>query len=406
MLVHRRYHQRHDEQELCVIGGAFARLEDVVSEVGHQRPVVMLAAAVHSRKGFLVQQTGHAVLRRHFAHDLHGELVLIRRHVDGGVDGSKLVLRGGDFVVLGLGKHPQLPQFLVQILHERRHAGFDRAEVVVLKFLTFGRSRAEERPARVHQVPPLHESRGVDEEILLFRTDGGDELHRLSAEEMQEFDALAAHRLHGTEQGSFLVESLSVVATKRRGDAQRPVLYERVGSGIPCGVAPRLEGGAQPAAGERAGVGFTLDQLLAAELHDHTAVRGGSDEGIVLLGGKSRHGLEPVSKVRHSFLDSPIFHRTRDDVCGLEGQGTVVLTAFPELFIGAFRQSLAHDFVAEYHAAEQFRHYHNVLLLRARDAKFMIIILDYPRYGKFFCIVPRPNAAACRGLSLPHIPRK
>ena len=348
----------------------------------------MLAAAVDARKGLLVEQTGHAVLCRHFAHDLHGELVLIRRHVDRRIDGRELVLCGGDLVVLGLGEHTELPKLLIEILHERRHAGLDGAEVVVLELLSLGRARSEEGPARVHQVAALLERLAVDEEIFLLGSDGGGEFLRLSAEEVQEFEPLAAHRFHGAEQGSLFVEGVSVIAAERGGDAQRAVLYEGIGSGIPRGISSRLKCGAQSAARERARVRFPFDELLAAEFHDDAAVGGGGDEGIVLFGGEPRHGLEPMRKVRHPLLDSPILHRAGDDVRGLEREGTVVLAAVPELFIGAFRQAFAHDAVAEDHAAEQFRHYHNILLLRARGAKFMIIILDYLRYGKLFHVIP------------------
>ena len=47
-------------------------------------------------------------------HDLHGELVVVGGDVRGGEDGRELVLRGGDLVVLGLGKHAELPQLLVR----------------------------------------------------------------------------------------------------------------------------------------------------------------------------------------------------------------------------------------------------------------------------------------------------
>ena len=62
--------------------------------------------------------------------------------------GRKLMLRGGDLVVLGLGKHAELPQLLVQIGHELRDARLDRAEVMVVHLLSLRRHCAEERAAR------------------------------------------------------------------------------------------------------------------------------------------------------------------------------------------------------------------------------------------------------------------
>ena len=42
--------------------------------------------------------------------------------VGGGKDGRELVLRGRGLVVLGLGQDAQLPQLVVQLLHERLDA--------------------------------------------------------------------------------------------------------------------------------------------------------------------------------------------------------------------------------------------------------------------------------------------
>ena len=82
--------------------------------------------------------------------------------------GASSCCAGRDFVVLGFGEDAEFPEFLVQILHKRRHAGLDRAEVVVLKLLPLGRSRAEKRSARVHQIAALFERLAVDEEVFLF----------------------------------------------------------------------------------------------------------------------------------------------------------------------------------------------------------------------------------------------
>ena len=93
--------------------------------------------------------------------------------VGGGVDGGQLVLGGGGLVVLGLGHDAELPQLLVQLLHELLHPGLDGAEVVVVQLLALGGPGAEEGAAGVDQVlAPLVDVL-VDEEILLLRADGG-----------------------------------------------------------------------------------------------------------------------------------------------------------------------------------------------------------------------------------------
>ena len=332
----------------------------------------MFAAAVDSRKGFFVQQAGQSVAVRHLLHDIHGHLVLVGGDIDGGVDGRELVLRGSHLIMLGLGEHAELPKLLVEIAHESGDAGFDGAEVVIFELLSLGGTGAEQRPARVNQVAAGEEGLGVDEEIFLLGTHGGAHALRLSSEEAEQPDRLFAHRFHGAEQGGLLVEGKPVVAAERGGDAEGAVLDEGVGSGVPCRVAARFEGRAQTAARERAGVGFALDELLAAELHDHAAVVGRGDEGVVFFGGQSRHGLEPMSEMGRALLHRPILHRARDDIRGLEGEGTVVVAAVFELPIGLLGQAAAHDGVAEHHAAENFGHYHKKLL----SARAVNIILN------------------------------
>ena len=93
--------------------GRFARIKQVFARVGAKRPVVVLTAAVHAVEGLLAQKAHQAVPRRHLAHHFHGELVVIGGDVGGFKDGRQFVLRGGRLVVLRLGEHAQLPQFLV-----------------------------------------------------------------------------------------------------------------------------------------------------------------------------------------------------------------------------------------------------------------------------------------------------
>ena len=103
----------------------------------------MFAAAVDPGKGLFVEQAYHAVLSRHTLHDLHGQLILIGRQVDGGIDGSKLMLGRRHLIVLRFGKDSQLPQLGIQLLHERGHARLDGAKVMVVQLLTLGGLGAE-----------------------------------------------------------------------------------------------------------------------------------------------------------------------------------------------------------------------------------------------------------------------
>ena len=79
----------------------------------------------------------------HLLHHLHGQLVVIRGNIGGGVNRRQLVLRGGDLVMLGLGQNAQLPQLVVQLVHKGRNAGLDGAEIMIVQLLPLGRLRAE-----------------------------------------------------------------------------------------------------------------------------------------------------------------------------------------------------------------------------------------------------------------------
>ena len=104
-------------------------------------------------KGFFVQQTDHAVLAGDLLQQLHGQLVVVGGNIGGRENRRKLMLRGGDLIVLGLGQNAELPELLVQILHERGHARLDGAEIMVVQLLPLRRLRAEERAARVEAGP-------------------------------------------------------------------------------------------------------------------------------------------------------------------------------------------------------------------------------------------------------------
>ena len=315
----------------------------------------MFAAAVHAVKGLFMQQAYEAMLLRELLHDFHCELVVIRGDVRRGEDGRKLVLRGRDLVVLGLCEHAELPKLRVQLLHERRNARLDRAEVVVVQLLPLGRHRAKERAAGVEQVLALCKKLLVHEEIFLLRADGnvhGGDVR--VAEELQHAHGLPADGLHGTEERRFFVECLAAVGTEGGGDAEGIVLDEGIGGRVPCGVAARFKGGAQAAGGETGGVRFAAHKLLAGEFHDDVAALDGGNEAVVLFSGDAGHGLEPVGEMRCALFDGPILH----GICDHVRYGSVQPPAVPDgvlhCAVGLLREPFLHDRVVEYQGSKEF----------------------------------------------------
>ena len=357
MLIHSLDHRAQEQQELRVFKRRGTGLQQVLAVIGGNRPVVVLAGTVDARKGLFMQQAHHVVMSGDLFHDLHRQLVVVGGDVCGAEDRRQLVLCGCDLVVLGLGQHAQLPQFFVQFLHISRHAGLDRAEVMIVQLLTLGRLCAEERAAGVDQIATLFINGFVNQEILLLRADGRD--HALGsgvAEELQDAHRLIGKLLHRAQQRGLFVQRLAAVGTEGRGNAQRAVLDKGVGGGIPGSVAAGFKGRAQTTAGEGRSVRLALDQLLAGELHDHAAVGRGADEGIVLFGSDAGHGLEPVGEMRHALFSRPVLHGVGHHVGHGNIQWLAVLDGLAQSLVGFLGQTFAHRRIAENHAAEQFRY--------------------------------------------------
>ena len=175
VFVHRLDDGGEEEEKLGVLLRGIAGFQQVDAGIGGDGPVVVLTAAVDPVEGLFVEQAGQAVAVRHLFHHFHRQLVVIRGQVGIGKDRSQLVLGGGHFIVLGFGENPQLPELLVQLLHESCHAGLDDAEIMILQLLALRRFIAEQGTAAQQQILPLLVEFLVHQEIFLFRPHrGGD----------------------------------------------------------------------------------------------------------------------------------------------------------------------------------------------------------------------------------------
>ena len=344
-----------EQQELGVLAGGGAGLEQVLAGIGAQRPVVVLAGAVDAGEGLFMEQADEAVLVGHLLHDLHGQLVVVAGGVGVGENGGHLMLRGGHLVVLGLGEDTQRPQSLVQLLHVSGDPGLDGAEVMVLQLLAAGGLGAEQGPAGHAQVLTLVIQFLVNEEILLLGAHlGGDPLGLGVAEQSKDADGLAGDLIHGAQQGGLLIQRMTGVRAENGGDAEGTFLDECEGGGVPSGIAASFKGGAEAAGGEGGGVRLAPDQLLAGELHDDLAAAHGRDKAIVLLGGDAGHGLEPMGEMGGALFHGPLLHGLGDLIGGGNIQrGAFRDALFPGLVRGG-RKALLHGLLVKDHAAEQF----------------------------------------------------
>ena len=176
------------------------------------------------------------------------------------------------------------------------------------------------------------------------------------AEDAEQTEGLGVDDGHGAEQRRLGVQRLARVGAEGGGNVERAVLDKGIGRRIPGGVAACLKGGADTAGGEGGGVRFALDQLLAGKLHNDLTGADGTDKGVMLFGGDTGQGLEPMGEMGRALLDRPILH----GICHAVGDGGIeILTAgngLAQRLINVLGQSLTHDVVVEDHTAKHIRY--------------------------------------------------
>ena len=152
MLLHSREHVHEEGDELEIAVRVLAGSEELYSGVGAERPVVVFARTVHALERLLMENHHEAVLARYLVHEVHHNLVLVVREVGLAVYRGELELVGRDFVVTGLERDSEAVPGYFQLSHERRHAGRNGAEVVVVKLLVLRRIVAHQGASGNHQV--------------------------------------------------------------------------------------------------------------------------------------------------------------------------------------------------------------------------------------------------------------
>ena len=248
VLIDRRDDRDQEGQEGEVVTGMLSRVQEVDARIRLDRPVVMLAGSVNSLEGLLMEQAGESMLVRHLLHHLHGQLVVVDRDVRCLKDRCQLMLRGRDLIMFCLGRNAELPELLIQIMHERRDLRFQDTEVMILHFLSFRRGRSQQSPSAEKKVFPLLIHILVDEEIFLLGSDRRrDPRDILLADQMKDFDGLFAQGFHGAKKRRLLIQRLAAIGNERRRNIQRAILDKSRRGRVPCGIAAGLEGRAESA---------------------------------------------------------------------------------------------------------------------------------------------------------------
>ena len=139
VLVNRLYYGTHKEQERLVVFRLSSRFKQIFAGICGKSPVVVLSASVNSTERLFVKKAGKPVAFRHLLHNLHSKLVVVGCKVYIAVSRSKLVLTGGNLVMLCFCIDAELPKLGIKVVHKFGNTGAESTEIVILHFLTLRR---------------------------------------------------------------------------------------------------------------------------------------------------------------------------------------------------------------------------------------------------------------------------
>ena len=149
-------------------------------------------------------------------------------------------------------------------------------------------------------------------------------------------------------RGSLVVERLAGIRDENRGNHQGVAENEDGRSGVPGRIATRFERGADAPVGERRGIGFLLDELLAGKFFHHAAFAVVFHKSIMFLGRAFGERLEPVCTVGHTQLHGPFLHTGSHDIGRLQVERRTVVYHIAHLFIYVGREIFEHLLAGKY----------------------------------------------------------
>ena len=268
---------------------------------------------------------------------------MVRGYVGSCEDRCQLVLCRSNFVMLGFSKYAQLPQLIVQILHEGKNSLFDNAEVVVVQLLPTRRFRTEKGSAGVNQVFTFFPHFFIYEEIFLFRTNSTVDADGINAEQLQQLAGCFAGCIHGTQQRSLFIQHFAGVGAEGCRNAQAVIFDKCIGGRVPCCIAASFKGCTQAAGREAGSIRFALNQLFAGEVHNNTAFSSRRNEAFMLFSSNTGHWLEPMGEMSATMLQSPVLHSIGDDISNFQIQRSACQHCCLICLIGCSRQTVLHN---------------------------------------------------------------
>ena len=281
-------------------------------------------------------------------HQRHQQHVVIDGQVAFLIDGSQLELVGSNLVVTGLDRNAQLQSPYLQILHEGRHTLGDGSKVMVFQLLVLAGFMSQQGTSGQQQVGTCCIKSFIDQEIFLLPSEISHHFPDIGIEIAAHLRSSFVHGTQGTQQGSLVIQRLAGIGNEDGRDAEGVVHHEDRRGRIPCTISTGLEGVADAAVRETAGIGFLLHKQFAAELFHHTSFSIVFQESIVFLGRTLSKRLEPMGVVRYTQLFRPSLHAHRYLVGHTAVQRCSVVHHIHQLVIHLAGQILEHLFAVEH----------------------------------------------------------
>mmetsp|Transcript_97244 Transcript_97244/g.225436 ORF Transcript_97244/g.225436 Transcript_97244/m.225436 type:complete len:418 (-) Transcript_97244:342-1595(-) len=246
---------------------SLARVEEVVTIVRTNGPVVVLPRAVDARKRLLVEEDNQAKLLGLLCADLHEEHIVVRGEGRLAVNGRHLVLRRGHFVVDHGHGHAQLQHLRLNPEEQLRDGVGHRGKVVEVRLLASRGQRADQCAAAIDQIGPVLVVLGLDDKELLFPTEEAKDRLGVSGnlDVLEQAQAFLVHSVVGAQQWGLVIKASTQMRDEAAGDLEHFVHHEARRRAIPGGEGGSRVRCTEPSVGEGGAIGLPKEEALVGK---------------------------------------------------------------------------------------------------------------------------------------------
>ncbi len=218
---------------------------------------------------------------------------------------------------------------------------------MVIHLLVLGGIVSHEGTSCHHHVGTCSVESLVDKEIFLLPTEVADNLPDFRVEVPGNSGGSLVDCKKSLLERHFVVKGLTCVGDEHCRNHQSVPKDEDRRSRIPGRVASCLEGASDASRREGTCIRFLLDQQLAGELLDHSALSVMLDETVVLFCSTFCQRLEPMGVVSHSQADSPLLHALGNGISHRTVKRRSIVDDITHLVVSFGRKILIHLLLVE-----------------------------------------------------------